>query len=35
DVQVLLGHEDIGTTMIYCTVARDNVRAAHKRYLSA
>lgn len=35
DVQALLGHEDIGTTMIYCTVARDNVRAAHKRYLSA
>ncbi len=35
DVQALLGHEDISTTMIYCTVARDNVRAAHKRYLSA
>ncbi|MCI8418472.1 MAG: tyrosine-type recombinase/integrase [Lachnospiraceae bacterium] len=35
DVQALLGHEDIGTTMIYCTVARDNVRAAHRRYLAA
>ncbi len=35
DVQALLGHEDISTTMVYCTVARDNVRAAHKRYLSA
>lgn len=35
DVQALLGHEDVGTTMIYCTVARDNVRSAHKRYLSA
>lgn len=35
DVQALLGHEDISTTMIYCTVARDNVRAAHRRYLSA
>lgn len=35
DVQALLGHEDIGTTMIYCTVARNNVRAAHRRYLAA
>lgn len=35
DVQALLGHEDISTTMIYCTVARDNVRSAHKKYLAA
>lgn len=35
DVQALLGHEDINTTMIYCSVAKDNVRMAHKRYLSA
>lgn len=35
DVQALLGHEDINTTMIYCTVSRDNVRAAHKKFLAA
>lgn len=35
DVQALLGHEDINTTMIYCTVSKDNVRMSHRRYLSA
>ena len=35
DVQALLGHENVNTTMIYCTVLRDNVRASHRRYLAA
>ncbi len=35
DVQALLGHEDINTTMIYCSVANDNVRMSHHKYLSA
>lgn len=35
EVQLLAGHEDINTTMIYCTVAADNVRSSHRKYLSA
>lgn len=35
EVQILAGHEDINTTMIYCTVAADNVRSSHRKYLSA
>lgn len=30
-VQAMLGHADLGTTEIYTSVARDHVRAAHKR----
>lgn len=30
-VQAMLGHADLGTTEIYTAVARDHVRAAHKR----
>lgn len=35
DVQELLGHEDINTTMLYCTVSKDSVRASHRRFLAA
>lgn len=35
EVQMLAGHTDINTTMIYCTVDAENVRASHKKYLSA
>lgn len=35
EAQIIAGHEDINTTMIYCTVSSDNVRASHKKYLSA
>lgn len=32
-VKELLGHSQIQTTMIYTTVSRENVKAAHRRYL--
>lgn len=35
EVQKLAGHTDINTTMIYCTVDAENVRASHRKYLSA
>ena len=34
-VQELLGHVKIETTRIYCTVTREQVRASHRRYMSA
>ena len=33
-VQHLLGHEDISTTMRYALVKEENVKASHKKYLS-
>lgn len=35
EVQMLLGHEDIGTTMMYCAVSSDNVQSSHRKYLAA
>ena len=34
-VQELLGHVKIETTRLYCTVTKDQVRASHRRYMSA
>lgn len=34
-VQELLGHVKIETTRIYCTVTREQVKASHRRYMSA
>lgn len=34
-VQELLGHAKIETTRIYCTVTSEQVRASHRRYMSA
>ena len=32
EVQQMLGHSKLDTTMIYCTVNKDNVKAAHRKY---
>lgn len=32
EVQQMLGHSKLDTTMIYCTVDKDNVKAAHRKY---
>ena len=32
EVQQILGHEKIDTTMIYCKVDKSNVQNSHKRY---
>ncbi len=34
-VQELLGHVKIETTRLYCTVTKEQVRASHRRYMSA
>lgn len=34
-VQELLGHVKIETTRIYCTVTKEQVRASHRRFMSA
>ena len=34
-VQELLGHVKIETTRIYCTVTKEQVKASHRRYMSA
>ena len=31
-VSKLLGHEKLDTTMIYCTVVEEQVRASHRKY---
>lgn len=31
-VKEFLGHEKLDTTMIYCTVQKDNVQSSHRRY---
>lgn len=33
EIQVLLGHSKIDTTMIYCNVNESNVRLSHERYI--
>lgn len=33
EVSVLLGHQQIETTMIYCVVNQNNVKLSHQRYL--
>lgn len=35
EVKDYLGHEKIDTTMIYCTVNKDNVKNSHQKYMSA
>lgn len=32
DVKEMLGHEQIGTTMIYCKVSKEEVKYAHQKY---
>lgn len=34
EVKELLGHEKMDTTMIYCTVSKENVRLSHKKYIA-
>ncbi len=34
EVALLLGHEKLETTMIYCTVAQEKLKTDHKKYLS-
>ena len=35
EVRELLGHTKLDTTMIYCTVSRDNVKHSHQKFMSA
>lgn len=35
EVKELLGHTKLDTTMIYCTVSRDNVKHSHQKLMSA
>lgn len=35
EVRELLGHTKLDTTMIYCTVSRENVKHSHQRLMSA
>ena len=34
EIQILLGHENIKTTLIYTNVKRDLVKLDHKKYMS-
>ena len=34
DVQKMLGHSSINTTMIYATVSQDQVKKSHERYIT-
>ena len=34
EIQILLGHESLDTTMIYTNVSRENVKADHQKYMS-
>ena len=34
EVQMLLGHSKIDTTMIYCSVDEDNIKLSHKKYVA-
>ncbi len=35
EVKELLGHVKLDTTMIYCTISRENVKHSHRKYMSA
>lgn len=35
EVKELLGHTKLDTTMIYCTISKDNVKHSHQRLMSA
>ena len=35
EVKELLGHTKLDTTMIYCTVNKENVKHSHQKYMSA
>lgn len=35
EVKELLGHAKLDTTMIYCTVSRENVKHSHQKFMSA
>ena len=35
EVRELLGHTKLDTTMIYCTVSRENVKHSHQKFMSA
>ena len=35
EVRELLGHAKLDTTMIYCTVSKENVKASHRRLMCA
>lgn len=35
EVKELLGHSKLDTTMIYCTVSKENVKHTHQRLMSA
>ena len=35
EVKELLGHSKLDTTMIYCTVSRENVKHTHRKLMSA
>lgn len=35
EVALLLGHEKLETTMLYCTVAQEKLKTDHEKYLSA
>ena len=34
EIQALLGHSKLDTTMIYCNVANENVRMSHSKYIA-
>ena len=34
EIQALLGHSKLDTTMIYCNVANENVRMSHSKYMA-
>ncbi len=35
EVKELLGHVKLDTTMIYCTISKENVKHSHRKYMSA
>lgn len=35
EVKEILGHTKLDTTMIYCTVSKENVKFSHQKYMSA
>ena len=34
EVKEMLGHSKVDTTLIYCTVSRENVKHSHKKYMN-